>query len=85
MVAANREKSALQYVAETIEEVTGVPVSEVAPEKALVDDLGIDSLSMVEIAFTLQKEVGGEIPDEELAGVRTVADLVNLLLSDHGG
>ena len=37
-------------IAEIIEEVTGIEPSEVTPEKSFVDDLDIDSLSMVEIA-----------------------------------
>ncbi|WP_214660346.1 acyl carrier protein [Streptomyces typhae] len=73
------QNSALRFVAEAVEEVSGIPAEEVAPGKSLVDDLGIDSLSMVEIAFTLQRQAGDEIPDESLSTITTVQDLVDLV------
>ena len=46
------------------------------PEKSFVDDLDIDSLSMVEIAVQTEDKYGVKIPDEDLAGLRTVGDVV---------
>jgi acyl carrier protein len=63
-------------IAEIIEEVTGIEPSEVTPEKSFVDDLDIDSLSMVEIAVQTEDKYGVKIPDEDLAGLRTVGDVV---------
>ena len=63
-------------LAEIIEEVTGIEPSEVTPEKSFVDDLDIDSLSMVEIAVQLEDRYGIEIPDEDLGKLRTVGDAV---------
>ncbi|MFD3415193.1 acyl carrier protein [Streptomyces cyaneofuscatus] len=83
MKTSEQESNHLAFVARTIEEVSGVPASDVSPEKLLVDELGIDSLSLVEITFTLQKVAGVEIPEEEMAGVRSVADLVDLLPADR--
>ena len=65
-------------LAEIIEEVTGIEPSEVTPEKSFVDDLDIDSLSMVEIAVQTEDKYGVKIPDEDLAGLRTVGDVVCL-------
>jgi acyl carrier protein len=48
----------------------------VAPEKSFVDDLDIDSLSMVEIAVAAQDKFGVEIPDDELKNLKTVKDVV---------
>ena len=62
-------------LAEIIEEVTGIEPSEVTPEKSFVD-LDIDSLSMVEIAVQTEDKYGVKIPDEDLAGLRTVGDVV---------
>jgi acyl carrier protein len=45
-------------------------------EKSFVDDLDIDSLSMVEIAVQTEDKYGVKIPDEDLAGLRTVGDVV---------
>ena len=63
-------------LAEIIEEVTGIEPSEVTPEKSFVDDLDIDSLSMVEIAVQTEDKYGVKIPDEDLASLRTVGDVV---------
>ena len=63
-------------LAEIIEEVTGIEPSEVTPEKSFVDDLDIDSLSMVEIAVQAEDRFGVKIPDDELANLKTVADAV---------
>jgi acyl carrier protein len=66
-------------IAEIIEEVTGIEPSEITPEKSFVDDLDIDSLSMVEIAVQTEDKYGVKIPDEDLAGLRTVGDVVNYI------
>jgi acyl carrier protein len=66
-------------LAEIIEEVTGIEPSEVTVEKSFVDDLDIDSLSMVEIAVQTEDKYGVKIPDEDLASLRTVGDAVNYI------
>ena len=66
-------------IAEIIEEVTGIEPSEITPEKSFVDDLDIDSLSMVEIAVQTEDKYGVKIPDEDLAGLRTVGDVVSYI------
>ncbi len=63
-------------LAEIVEEVAGIDAAEVTPEKSFVDDLDIDSLSMVEIAVQTEDKYGVKIPDEDLAGLRTVGDVV---------
>jgi len=63
-------------LAEIIDEVAGVPADEVTPEKSFVDDLDIDSLSMVEIAVAAQDKFGVEIPDEQLKDLKTVQDVI---------
>ena len=64
-------------IAEIIEEVTGIEPSEITPEKSFVDDLDIDSLSMVEIAVAAQDKFGVEIPDDELKNLKTVRDVID--------
>ena len=64
-------------LAEIIEEVTGIEPSEVTMEKSFVDDLDIDSLSMVEIAVQAEDRFGVKIPDDELANLKTVGDAVD--------
>jgi acyl carrier protein len=66
----------LAGLAEIVEEVAGVAQDDVTAEKSFVDDLDIDSLSMVEIAVQTEDKYGVKIPDEDLAGLRTVGDVV---------
>ena len=74
-MAATQEEI-IAGLAEIIEEVTGIEPSEVTIEKSFVDDLDIDSLSMVEIAVQTEDKYGVKIPDEDLASLRTVGDAV---------
>ncbi|MFD4294447.1 meromycolate extension acyl carrier protein AcpM [Rhodococcus sp. NPDC058505] len=73
---AHTQEEIIAGIAEIIEEVTGIEPSEVTIEKAFVDDLDIDSLSMVEIAVQMEDKYGVKIPDEDLASLRTVGDVV---------
>lgn len=74
-MAATQEQL-IAGIAEIIEEVTGIEPSEVTIEKSFVDDLDIDSLSMVEIAVQVEDKYGIKVPDEDLASLRTVGDTI---------
>lgn len=76
---ARTEAEIISGLAEIVEEVTGIEPSEVTPEKSFVDDLDIDSLSMVEIAVQTEDRYGVEIPDEDLAKLRTVQEAVDYI------
>jgi acyl carrier protein len=67
----------LAGLAEIIDEIAGVPADEVTPDKTFVDDLDIDSLSMVEIAVAAQDKFGVEIPDDQLKDLKTVQDVID--------
>jgi len=69
-------------LAEIVEEVAGVAVDDVTVDKSFVDDLDIDSLSMVEIAVQAEDKFGVKIPDDELANLKTVGDAVNYIASN---
>ena len=71
------EQEILTGLAEIIDEIAGVPADEVTPDKNFVDDLDIDSLSMVEIAVAAQDKFGVEIPDDQLKDLKTVQDVMN--------
>jgi acyl carrier protein len=68
-------------LAEIVEEVAGVTADDVTIDKSFVDDLDIDSLSMVEIAVQAEDKFGVKIPDDELANLKTVGDAVNYIAS----
>jgi len=69
----------LPDLASIVEEVAGVDAAEVTPEKSFVDDLDIDSLSMVEIAVQAEDKFGVKIPDDQLAELKTVGDAVSYI------
>jgi acyl carrier protein len=71
------DQEILQGLGEIVDEIAGVPADEVTPEKSFVDDLDIDSLSMVEIAVAAQDKFGVEIPDDQLKDLKTVQDVIN--------
>ena len=73
------DQEILSGLAEIIEEIADVPADEVTPDKTFVDDLDIDSLSMVEIAVAAQDKFGVEIPDDQLTDLKTVQDVVNFV------
>ena len=72
----------LSGFAEIVEEVAGVEAADVTADKSFVDDLDIDSLSMVEIAVQAEDKFGVKIPDDELANLKTVGDAVNYIASN---
>jgi acyl carrier protein len=76
-IMAMTEREILAGLGEIIDEIAGVPADEVTPDKSFVDDLDIDSLSMVEIAVASQDKFGVEIPDDELKNLRTVKDVID--------
>lgn len=57
----------------------GLGVDEVVPTARLVEDLGADSLDLVELAIELEARLHLEIPDEDCDGFDTVEDLVTYL------
>ena len=79
------EQEILAGLGEIIEEIAGVPADEVIANKSFVDDLDIDSLSMVEIAVAAQDKFGVEIPDDQLKDLTTVQDVVNYVVKNAEG
>jgi acyl carrier protein len=69
-------------VKEVIAEQLNVDAADITPESAFVDDLGADSLDIVELVMALEEEFGISIPDEEAENIRTVGDAVNYITSN---
>jgi acyl carrier protein len=59
-----------------LNEVAGVEQSKVSADKSFLDDLEVDSLSMVEVVMAAEDKFGVKIPDEEVKNLRTVGDAV---------
>lgn len=70
-----------QRVKEIIVEQLGVSESEVIPEAKFIDDLGADSLDLVELVMALEEEYGAEISDEEAEKIVSVGDAYEYIKS----
>jgi acyl carrier protein len=68
-------------VKEIICEQLGVGEDEVTPDASFIEDLGADSLDIVELVMALEEEYDMEITDEEAEKIRTVRDVVNYIES----
>lgn len=66
-------------LAEILEDVVGVDRAEVTDEKSLVDDLDIDSLSMVEVVVAAEEQLGVKVPDDKVADLKTIGDVVSYI------
>ncbi|CAA9345119.1 MAG: Acyl carrier protein [uncultured Nocardioidaceae bacterium] len=66
-------------LAEIVNEVAGVPADDVQLEKSFIDDLDVDSLSMVEVVVAAEEKFGVTIPDDEVKNLSTVGDAVSFI------
>ncbi len=66
-------------VKEIIVDQLGVEEDEVALESSFIEDLGADSLDIVELIMALEEEFGLEIPDDEAEKISTVNDAVEYI------
>jgi acyl carrier protein len=73
------EQDILTGLAEIVNEITGIKAAQVVPGATFVDDLDIDSLSMVEVAVAAEEKFGVRIPDEALVKLKTVGDAVSFI------
>jgi len=68
-----------ERVKEIIADQLGVSVDQIKPESKFVDDLGADSLDVVELIMAFEEEFGVEIPDEDAEKISTVQDVLNYI------
>ncbi len=70
-------------VKEIIVKQLSVDANEIKADTSLTDDLGADSLDLVELVMTMEEEFGMEIPDEEAQKITTVGEAVNYIKSNQ--
>jgi len=71
-----------QRVIELIAEQLEKEVAEISAEMSFADDLGADSLDLVELIMTVEEEFNIEIPDEEAEKIKFVKDAINYVNSN---
>ena len=68
-----------EKVKEVIVEQLNITEEECVPEAAFIDDLGADSLDIVELIMALEDNFGMDISDDDLAKIRTVQDIITYI------
>ncbi|MEO5668271.1 MAG: acyl carrier protein [Bdellovibrionota bacterium] len=66
-----------EKVKDIIVEQLNVPPESVSPEASFIDDLGADSLDIVELVMTMEEEFDLEIPDEDAEKIKCVGDVIS--------
>ena len=61
-------------VAEIIVEQLGITRGEIIPEASFIDDLGADSLDIVELVMAMEETFDIEIPDDDAEKIQTIGD-----------
>ena len=69
----------LEKVKSILSEQLDIAQSDITLESQIAEDLGADSLDVVDLLMSLEDEFEVEIPDEEIENIKTVGDLVNFI------
>ncbi len=64
-------------VSAIVVEQLGVSKEELAPEASFIDDLGADSLDIVELVMAMEEEFDIEIPDDDAEKIQTIEDVIS--------
>jgi len=75
MTAQNIEGKVKSIIADQL----GVSEDEIKMESSFIEDLGADSLDIVELVMAMEEEFEIEIPDEEAENIKTVGDAINYI------
>jgi acyl carrier protein len=73
-----------EKVIEIIVEQLDVTREECVPEASFIEDLGADSLDLVELIMAMEENFGIEISDEELQKIRTIQDAIHYIKKKKG-
>ncbi|MCP4003276.1 MAG: acyl carrier protein [bacterium] len=64
-------------IKDLIVEQLAVAATEVVPEASFIDDLGADSLDIVELVMAIEEEFGLEIPDDDAEKIQSIGDAIS--------
>ncbi len=73
------EKEIREKLVNVLKEKLGVEEEKIVDSARYVEDLGADSLAIVDIAMALEDEFGMEIPDEDIEKIKTIGDTLSYI------
>ncbi len=73
------DKTIEAKVKQIIADQLGVTEAEIKMESSFIEDLGADSLDIVELVMAMEEEFEVEIPDEEAENIKSVGDAINYI------
>ena len=73
------EKTIEEKVKDIIVEQLGVNPEQVTPQASFIEDLGADSLDIVELVMAFEEEFSVEVPDEDAEKLQNVGDVINYI------
>lgn len=79
------ENEILEKVRPIIADKLGIEQDQIKMESNFINDLGADSLGLVDITMALEEEFGMEIPDEEATKITTVGSMIDLIKNNIKG
>ena len=69
----------LEKIKQILAEQLDADIETMTAETKIAEDLGADSLDVVEMLMSIEDEFGIEVPDEEVENIKTVGDIVNYI------
>lgn len=69
----------LEKVRELVAEQLNISKDEVTEASNIIEDLGADSLDVIEMLMTLEEEYGITIPDDKIGQIKTIGQIVALI------
>lgn len=73
-----------EKIVDIIAEKLNLSKDQIKPEASFIDDLGADSLDLVELVMTMEETFGMEVPDEDAEKLKTVKDVIEYVKSKLG-
>lgn len=68
-----------EKIQKILAELLSIEESSISMDSSIIDDLGADSLDLVDAIVTINDEFGVEVPDDEVENLRTVGDVVKYI------
>lgn len=74
----------MERIKKIIIKQSGIDKSKITEDSSFLDDLGLDSLDIIELLMAFEEEFGIEIPDKDAEKIKTVGDAINEIRKKEG-